>query len=390
MPKDLKNLRLVDAPWGSVAASILFHTFESDLADTDTRKVDAILTSCTGGMLDSIKQLRIKAAKSGADIEQSRNLLRLIGVLPRNSLTGLHLDSCMDQDVLGVYLRAQSQLRYLKVFVATGRQAESPPSVSFIQGSLGKLEALFIGTQGEVVDGFASWMPHLTSLKMLRIAAKETIDTTYFKGWQMPGRIPMFQLRALCLERVSLPDSPEQIIDMIQLPQLEALVLRKCQNSVPLTKMLAHGFGKVTTQLRRLEHTSEKHEGQMYPICQLLNSVASLEEVSIDACQAQPLPVACLTHHGPSLRYLRLTFLHILEALPDQRHDVMYSPLALDILINACAELEFLGLSLATMNFGIWANLEPVHVSLLSRKPECQRLAKLLVSSIQCEPRSVH
>jgi hypothetical protein len=101
----------VDARWESVATSILFHTFKSDLVETGTRKFDDIWISRAGGILDRIKRMKIKTATNDTLEEQSRNLLRLIRVLPLGSLTRLHFDSYVDRDVLGVCLRAQSQLR---------------------------------------------------------------------------------------------------------------------------------------------------------------------------------------------------------------------------------------------------------------------------------------
>lgn len=102
---DLKNLRLVNAPWGSVAASILFHSFVSDLVETDKKKLDAILTSRPGGILDSIKTLTVPYRGHAAHEKQSQDFLRLASVLPRDILT--QLQACVERDDLAVILGSQ-------------------------------------------------------------------------------------------------------------------------------------------------------------------------------------------------------------------------------------------------------------------------------------------
>lgn len=60
LPTKALNVRLVNSQWGSVAASILLHTFETDLVEINERQLDALLTSAPDGFRGSVKILVLK------------------------------------------------------------------------------------------------------------------------------------------------------------------------------------------------------------------------------------------------------------------------------------------------------------------------------------------
>lgn len=233
LPIDLKNLRLVNPPWASVAAFILFHSFVSDLAETDKKKLDAIFTSRPGGILDSIKTLTVPYKGPDAHEKSSQDLLRLATVLPRDTLT--QLQSCVERDALAVILGSQRKIQKLNIFVVSNGQPSSPPNVNSVRGNLNELQILNLMVKDNNSDNCACWTPHMPSLRGLCLTARSA--TASFGGWHLSQQDAKFKLRCLIFDRISLPDSPKKIVGMLGTSRLEVLSFERCRNSGPLIRV---------------------------------------------------------------------------------------------------------------------------------------------------------
>jgi len=152
-----------------------------------------------------------------------------------------------------------------------------------------------------------------------------TISASLIWGMALITARCKFKLCCLIFDKISLPDSPKKIMGMLDISRLEVLSFQGCRNSGPLIRSMAEELRRVPNKLRVFRHMREAYKGPLNHIQSLLDSTTKMTEISINAMQAHPLPIACIARHGSSLKSLQLSFWHRLSELTGDMRDSGYS-----------------------------------------------------------------
>ena len=127
-----------------MANVILWHTFESDLVETVTRKLSALLTSPPGGFSDSVKTLHIRPLKRHPLGFMETQHLRLLSSLPENRLMKFSSGATVDKTTVGQLVNKQANLKHLACAMYENNERCGPPDVCFVKGKFGLSRTLVV------------------------------------------------------------------------------------------------------------------------------------------------------------------------------------------------------------------------------------------------------
>ncbi|CAO2648641.1 Nn.00g079080.m01.CDS01 [Neocucurbitaria sp. VM-36] len=367
----LKDIRIVNKEWGSIAASLLFSVFNTNLVETRQRRLAAMLVSPAGGLLDSVRELNIVHQEDGrVPADKDNKILQLLCVLPHNCLSGLSSIVPLHVLVVGLLLRTQTKLRRLSVPIEYNKQICPPPGKRYINGNLQFMESLTIFATGHDEDGYAAWLPDLSALRRLRVSGVNngTQHKPSFNGWKSLALSPTLKLNKLYLRSIRLPETPSDIVKCINLPSLQKLFIMSCLNSGPFLAFVAQQLAGSTdtSALKVLRQGRERIEGPLKHIEDLLKSVSGLESLILDVDGANPLAISSLQSHGTSLKVLLLGFSKDRGSRTANMEltDSLYAVKDLTQLVDTCPHLHVLGISLANIDFRGWPAFRSVGISL--------------------------
>ncbi|KAJ4369999.1 hypothetical protein N0V83_005763 [Neocucurbitaria cava] len=395
---DLKTVRLLNDEWNHVASSPLFRVFTTNLVETKQRKLNTLLVSpARGGFVNSVKELNIRhqTVKTITQDVDSK-LLRLLRVLPNDRLKKFSTNANVEESVISSLLQNQTQLR--RLFLAYEFYREPPdslPSIDLVQGSLQALESMTIFANGKHEDAYATWLPELAALRILKIEASQRSRrrTHNFTSWASPTVSSSLKLRTLTLENVRLPAELLHIVNAVHLPSLKNLFLFGCTNTEPLLDLMAQQLQASNSDTDtkpsksktfRYECLVKPSEDRLHHVQRFLSSITGLQAVLVDAVGSTPLAISSLESHSASLERLMLSF-------PTSRRsatDNLYTVRDLTQLVDTCPNLRILGISLANIDFEDWLPFTPVGVSLspsngplgsIATTPEGLQIAQALV-----------
>lgn len=100
-----------------------------------------------------------------------------------------------------------------------------------------KMRNLYILTIAPDAEETATLVHRMTNTIYLGISGRGRPVFAPFQGWEMKYMAFTLQIRKLFFRQLDLPDEPEKIVDMLQLPQLKCLRTRGCRNYAPITAL---------------------------------------------------------------------------------------------------------------------------------------------------------
>ncbi|XPS67772.1 hypothetical protein M3J09_000070 [Ascochyta lentis] len=358
----LKNVRLVNKQWSAAAATILWSDLTLDLVETGHRKLDALLDSESGGVLDSVKKLSISTGQSGLSTTCRGYITELLHdlfiALPRDCLIQLsskHLT--FGRRTAELLLRTQSNLRTLTVSLS---EQGGIPKKNLVRGSLDNLQELcisFNGKDGQDYKAFASWLTETPRLQKLKIVGKSRNGLNYFDGWAMPETGILLNLRELELENLHLPTSVNGILGILNPPDLQVLKVTRCHDTRPLLTSLADALKDTTAgSLKTFRYVSADLADSCDSSAGLISAATGLTDVALVTSGGLLLDLSCLQQNGKSLRRLVIVASH---------KELCYSAKDLELLVTMCPNLQALAVSLGDFNEHINSlqQLEPFRLS---------------------------
>ncbi|KAF9702013.1 hypothetical protein EKO04_000027 [Ascochyta lentis] len=279
----LKVARLVDKEWAVVAASLLFHTVETRLLETENRKISTLIDGLPGGFLDSVKVLCISSVSNPPAREKTENsLLRLLGALPRDTLATFRCSVPLSQHTVGLLLRTQSRLSDLGVSLARNEQI-GLPGPNFVRGNLLCLRRLAITVtraSNSTYEGYGTWFSYTPILEDLRIQGALFHGLHYFEGWTLPMKNTLLTLRRLFLDQLVLTPSVSGLSEQMHLPSLRELVLRQCRGTGALLDSFTTAFSKSeNSALEMFEQADTKQLPDHVAATKLLKALKKLDVV---------------------------------------------------------------------------------------------------------------
>ncbi|KAF1938841.1 hypothetical protein EJ02DRAFT_514242 [Clathrospora elynae] len=354
--KSLKDACFINKSWGFIAASMLWRTFVTDFAETETRNTEALLLFRPGGFLDSIRNLRLSPTYD------HNALSRLFSVLPRACLIELSAHDWVEKNTLGACLRTQPKLK--KLYVPTSHQNSpcGPPDAAYTAHSLKELQELTMTVHGHSpnsYEGYLAWFPHLSELRNLKIQGGFRPNTrNHLSSWDMPVGTQPLKLYRLSISGVVLPETPATFIDSLQLDLLTVLQVWSCCNPGPLMRGLSQKFIELGhSSLKALDHFSERQAGNRGTE-ELLDSVDGLKRVYVTTRQGPLVAMSCLTRQGLSLRLLKVS-----ATGGPSNTSQSYSSLDFESLAASCPNIELLSIGLVSLDLRRWTSFEPLSIT---------------------------
>ncbi|UPX18178.1 uncharacterized protein EKO05_0008484 [Ascochyta rabiei] len=343
---ELRTARLVNKKWAVEAASLLFDTVRISLSDTENRKVNALIDGPLGGFLSSVRDLCISDSPRFHSREGVRtSLLRLLGALPRDTLTTFRCLIPLDQHTIGILLRTQSRLNHLDVPVDMNEQ-NGLPGPNFVRANLLCLRRLVItvtGGVGTTYQGYSAWFSYFSLLEELCIQGG-SYEVDYFEGWTPPRSNALLKLRYLLLNDMFLADSVSDLSEQIHLPSLQNLAIRRCKGTAALLESFTAEFPKLEDNaLEVFEQTNaqdlQDHEAasRLLQVLNRLQVVILTNETYLDDSL---LDLTALCEVGRTIRAV-----HISTSLGTR----YYNADELKQLSATCPNIEFLCIGLVNL-----------------------------------------
>lgn len=316
LPKTtLKSVRLVNKQWSALAATVLWANVSIDLNEDNKRKIDHIVNSNPCGILDNLKELNISTALANLNTQKAQdattNLLRLLGVLSRDSLVAFRCANFrLDQHTLGLLLRNQSHLTDLQFCVNEKKQA-GLPGTNYVKGNLSRLQSITVrpvGGRHSTYKGLETWFFHLPMLRALAIEGMLPGARNDFAGWTLPVQTPLLRIVDLTLRGLRLLDTASRMDLLLDIPCLESLDIIACDNVEPLLRSFAKSFMQKGSALRAFLCIPRDLPEKVSKACEeLFESVETLEKVVVGTCGECSLPrITSLHRNSQSLQTLCL------------------------------------------------------------------------------------
>jgi hypothetical protein len=293
---------------------VLWFKIEIELNDNGRRKIDYLVNSEPHGILDNLRKLVVSVSlgsnHSQKSSEANTNLLRLLGALPRDSLTSFRcLHFRLDEHVLGILLRRHSRLTKLEVCV-NEKKEPTLPSINYVQGNLCNSQSLVIrplGRHSNTYQGLSIWFPHMSKLRKLAVKGMRYDTPNHFAGWTLPAQAPPIRLRKLKLRNLKLHDSTADMNLSIDLPHLERFDVTICTNVELLLHCFAKSFGEFGSALKDFRCHGTISEETRNACEDLFRSVATLKSVQLGAHKGGHLPrIQSLHKNSQSLKQLTI------------------------------------------------------------------------------------
>lgn len=351
--ESLQDVRLVSQLWSHAAAAWLWHTFDSDLQTSATRKFDALLASRPGGFLDSVRSLNIRYC--GFNEATDTRPLQLICMLTQGSLQAFAIDYFLDSNTLGVLIARQPNLRKLTSRIIGSR---SPPGERLVAGNLKRLKELEIVASVSQA-GYDTWFPHAQLLSSLTVRGTFE-DRPTFLPWKSESKLK--KLRKLNLDRVDFGESAGALSAWLELDCLEHLILRNCEYADSFLTTLtdtyrAHGRSALKSlEISGLDVDCEWIED----LGVFLTAISGLEYLYVSAPTDQRLEPQSICDQAASLRYLVVDYLSRWDQdNEDGSEECLYDDTSLRRLSTSCSHIEELGVGCAQIDFDDWGDLEP-------------------------------
>ena len=382
----LKNVRLVNKLWGPNAAAILFHTFTSDLRESGSARhdFDALLTSASGGFLDSVKVLHVRNTPQLPEDYRNLRALQLLGALPRGCLTSFTAEGEIGWRTLGLLIKWHPHLQHLSAPIVDHPNGihERSPGLCYVAGNLGCITSLTIFSSADQA-GYDDWFSHLTSLTTLVVEGRRPAYESTFLPWSTPN--PLQKLRNLHLDDMHLRSSSGRLEQWVNPACLEKLTIRGCKNLSVFLQDLTVAFATVEDlSLKELNITSVVDETCVEAVDTLLRSISGIERINVSTTSAERVNVASLASHATSLRALLMDPLNHWNDERNYSEDPghFYNVQELESLVTKCPNIEEFGVSLIYIYFGDWAHTRPFKWSNpTEQSAEEQRLMESLVSA---------
>lgn len=353
---------MVDKQWSASTASILWRDLTIDLIDKGPRKLEAIINSDPNGILDNIKTLKISTVTMdlfhSLALQASSNLLLLLSVLPRDSITKfVCLNYALDKGQLGVLLRTQTRLEYIAVQPSTN--IGGIPGANYVRGTISRLRTLDVQVRGshhQIYANYVSWFAHAPQLYVMFITGRLHSEPNLFEAWTFPKQMPLLRLRRLVLRNLHLTNSANNIVGCLHLPTLQYLTVQRCQNTQSTLKALSTSFKKTSnTSLRefRLYCT----ENILKALEEFLDTSKGLKVIMLSLWKSGRLPkLQSLQGCGKTLQTV---------AIYHRNQDQHYSAEDLEEMVRSCPNIKILAIGLRDLESTIngMHTLEPLHLS---------------------------
>ncbi|KAF2119161.1 hypothetical protein BDV96DRAFT_643307 [Lophiotrema nucula] len=337
---DLKNVRLVNKSWGSVAATQLWHEFRTDLCETKSKKMENLINGSEQFLL-SVKKLIVASSLEDSLRIAPAKLVDLLCALPHNGMNTFICDSGLTAQALQILLRRQEQLLSISVIPVDGEKISGPPVYNWMKGSLSGVQSIKIKANGYCVS-FGPWLSFMTGLKRLHVAGVD--NDSFARGWELLPKTLQLPVQELILSNIRLPVKPNDILCCLKLEELKALIINSCTNSVAFLERLMSELAKVKASLEVFGFSHQHYIGRLHPIERFLKSFSGLSELHIDCDQGEPLPPSCLKRHGSTLRFAFLNH----QKLWHNHHAATqyYSVADLHAIAKICPKIEQMGVAL--------------------------------------------
>lgn len=346
-------LRLVSKQWNIEVSKALWHTTVFNPASR--HRVEDLLGSPFGGMLNNIKKLSVKTANPTKG--SNENLLEFLYSIPLDCLTAFDCEDYQaNSDAFGLLLRTQPHLSKLVVWL----QDESPrglPSVNLIGNSLQELRSLhfkLLESSDKVLPGINSWLQNAPFVRDLTISAPHL---GVLRTWTLPSKAVFPNLRNLTLSGLHLGSPAHDTAVPLYLPRLEALKLCKCQNPGPLLQLTAkQNQASGNDCLRSFAYGNDLSKDVLPAVVDFLRSAKGLTKVVFQVDEAVQMPMlSSLGLHARTIRAFELACGNFGPVCSLQ--DVEY-------IVANCTNLERLVLSLGTpVDVDDMKVLDPVQLS---------------------------
>ncbi|KAI4912139.1 uncharacterized protein J4E92_010184 [Alternaria infectoria] len=361
---DQKHARLIDKAWSSVAGTVLWNTFTTNLDEGST--IDALLRS--DDILDMIKELDIDGCNYGEEpfpttTEISSRFVQLLCALPRNSLRAFTTTLDFDERTVGLILKTQSQLSKLS-FPSTTLHDK------LLTGNLDKLEDLTLLPQEADRHADAKCLAFTPVLRRLAIKPKaQDAHNGRPYSWSMPKLEVLLDLRNIEIHSAFIEEQGDCFGGMTNLSSLQSLLLSNCSDMPRTVQCLADEFLKcdkpaLNSVIFRQLNGLEGEKPFNTEIEHFLEAVPTLETLCITTIKAMRPSIGSICRHGESLRYLHIDhFPNLYEYRGLYTGNVeRYTPQELERLVASCPRIEALSLNLVDWDLGDYTAYDTFNV----------------------------
>jgi hypothetical protein len=156
----------------------------------------------------------------------------------------------------------------------------------------------------------------------------------------------VYCLEALYLAYLSFENQPSLLLKHIDFSNLEMLRLGFCDHTTPFLETLATSFEYNPCQIKTLIIVLPmKNSAHVSAIERLLKSFSGLRSLYLDIRSPELVDHACIAHHGPTLRVLKVS-------MSFTRTDNYYNFSDLRNLLSSCSGLKELSVGLGPLFLG--------------------------------------